>query len=192
MGEKAATRVPFAKSQALLLGLAVWGVAAGLYAAGPSTWGWFSYHPLSMMTAFVSFGSSAAIVKKRGGYENTKLHGYIMTCSVALAMFGWYVIYSNKQLFNKPHLTSWHSLVGVYALVGYLVLQVVGLLGLHPDFGVLKTNKTVRTVHKLFGRTVIAAGWMACSMGFNKMNPNVVHQLIFAVPLLGGAFFVLL
>ena len=186
-----------------------------------------------------------------------------MTVATCLALFGWYVMYSNKEASQKPHLTSWHSLVcisvqrqyidrefsskfesgcepgvraldareferdteqvlrlfrrlsivaksetgnsrylrylsrernarrgtvrrgqvGMVAIVGFVGLDVVGMLALHPDFGVLRTNKTVRTAHKYGGRVVMATGYAACVMGFNKMNPNQIHQAAFGAPL---------
>jgi hypothetical protein len=41
-------------------------------------------------------------------------------------------------------------------MAGFIGLFVIGLSGLHPDFGVLKTNKTVRKAHKFSGKAVIA------------------------------------
>lgn len=71
---------------------AIYGVLVGIYAGAPGgSWKWFSYHPASMMVSFVSLSVSAAIIKKRGGYENTKIHGTLMAVATALAAFGWYM-----------------------------------------------------------------------------------------------------
>lgn len=170
-----------------------YGALAGLYAAAPrGTWSWFAYHPFSMMTSYVALGASAAIVKKMRGYDNTKLHGSMMTVATLLAGFGWYVIYSNKEALGRPHLTSWHSWVSVVALLGYGASCAVGLVGIHPDFG-LRNTKTVRSAHKWASRVATATGWVACVMGFNKMHADEpVKQLLFAAPLAAAAYFVLL
>ena len=52
-------------------------------------------------------GSDAALVKKKGGYTNTKTHGNLMSAAVLLALGGWYVIYSRKEMLGKPHVQSW-------------------------------------------------------------------------------------
>ena len=57
---------------------------------------------------------------------------------------------------KRNHFTSLHGQSGGVILVLYLILAVVGFLGLHPDFGLLKTNKTVRAVHKYSGTYIIA------------------------------------
>jgi len=54
-----------------------YGVVAAVYVALiPGKWIWFSWHPLMMMISFFILSSFAAMYKKIGGYENTKLHGY--------------------------------------------------------------------------------------------------------------------
>jgi hypothetical protein len=54
----------------------IYSIIAAVYIASiPRTWIWFNWHPLSMIAAFILFASFAALRKKIGGYENTKLHG---------------------------------------------------------------------------------------------------------------------
>ena len=55
-----------------------------------------------------------------------------------------YVIYSNKEMNQKPHLTSYHSLMGITAVAGCIMAMIAGALFLHPDFGMDKGNKTYR------------------------------------------------
>lgn len=145
-----------------------------------------------MMVAFVALGSKAALVKKGGGYVRTKRHGNTLVLGLAIALFGWYVIYTNKNAKGSPHNTSWHSWVGVTALLSWVGLAMVGMLALHPDFGALKSQKTIRFAHKWGGRFATGMGWLACFMGFAKTNPEPLHQFLFGAPLLAGAFFVLL
>jgi len=68
--------------------------------------------------------------EKKGGYENTKAHGSIMSLAMVLALFGWYVIYSNKEANDKPHLTSWHSWFGLAAIVGWVCFAIAGAVAL--------------------------------------------------------------
>jgi hypothetical protein len=37
-------------------------------------------------------------------------------------------------------------------MLSYCGLLAIGMVGLHPDFGVLKTNQQIRFAHKTFGR----------------------------------------
>jgi hypothetical protein len=141
------------------------------------------WHPLSMIVSFILFSGFAILIKKDGGYQNTKIHGYLMSASVLIAFFGWYVIYSNKELQNKPHLVTLHAQIGVAVLLSFLGLGAVGYIALNPDTGLLRTNKSVRFAHKWGGRLVTVAAFVCCCYGFNTIDPDTNHQLAFAIPL---------
>ena len=51
------------------------------------------------------------LAKKIGGYENTKLHGVLLTISTVAAFIGLYVIYSNKDMRKAPHFQTTHGKV---------------------------------------------------------------------------------
>lgn len=79
------------------------------------------------------------------------------------------------------------------ALISYAVLLVVGLIGLHPDFGVKKTNKLIRWTHKWGGRLATGLGWLAAIVGFNCMHADQpLKKFLFAAPLVIASYFVLL
>lgn len=171
--------------------LAAYGALA-LYYAYDSKFSLFSYHPLLMTLGFITLAGNAILIKKIGGYENTKLHGIIFFAANVSAGFGWYYIYRNKELNNRPHLTSLHAKLGVAALLSYISLQLVGLLALHPDFGVLKTNKTVRFAHKWFGKAATALAWTAAVLGLFKIQQDINYQIAIVAPLVILGYFVLL
>lgn len=173
--------------------LIAYGFLFGFYAAtAKGKWDWFSWHPLSMVIGFVTLSGNAILLKKIGGYDNTKMHGNLMFLASVLAGFGWYVIYSIKEMKNKPHLTSIHGKLGAVALLGYTGLVMVGALALNPDFGIMKTNKLVRLVHKWSGRACTAVAWTACVLGVMSVQPNQAVSGIFALPLLVSGFYLLL
>lgn len=47
----------------------------------------------------------------------SQLHSALSNLAVIAMLGGLYAIYSNKEKMGKPHWTSWHSWVGVSALV---------------------------------------------------------------------------
>lgn len=118
-----------------------------------------------MIFGFIGLAVNGAMIKKIGGYDNTVTHGKLMNIGVVIGLFGWYVIYSNKEANGKPHLTTLHGKLGAISMLGYLSLGIVGLLALHPDMGMLKTNKTVRFFHKWLGRGFTALSWYVCVLG---------------------------
>src|SRR4051812_17504446 len=87
-------------------------LAIGYIASMPKKWIWFSWHPMSMVVGFILCATNAALIKRIGGYNNTKLHGYLMLAAIICALFGWYVIYTNKEMSKKNHLTTYHAQLG--------------------------------------------------------------------------------
>jgi hypothetical protein len=178
---KDAKAPPGGPGQVLAVPLVLFGLGGAAWYEYTMDMAWFSHHPASMLVAFVALGGNAALIKKKGGYANTKTHGNVMSLAMALALFGplsfchhlvsqpacaspacqrgaccaptrsltqaapscdwsrprchsgWYVIYSNKNILGKPHLTSWHSWIGFAALIGWIAFALAGALGLHPE-----------------------------------------------------------
>ena len=156
----------------------------------------FSWHPWAMFFSFVTLAGNATLLKKIGGLENTRMHGYLMCGATILAYAGYWVIHSIKDKYNKPHWQSLHAQCGVGALVGYTALAIFGGVALHPDWGVFKGNQLMRAAHKWAGRLVTALAWGTCVLGLRSGNmyndvPEYVQGL-FMLPLLLFGFYVLL
>jgi Eukaryotic cytochrome b561 len=110
----------------------------------------------------------------------------------AVAAFGWYVIYSNKELYGRPHLITTHGQLGAAVIIGYLLLGVFGAFALNPDWGIFKGNTTVRLAHKLGGRVLTALAWLSSVLGFYAIEPSLEVTGVFTVPLFLFGLFVLL
>lgn len=132
---------------AIVLALVVYSLGAG-YMAGtqPAGAGWrfFSWHPFLMTTGMVGLLGMAIATKKRKGYANTKLHAMMAMAGNTLILAGLYVIYSNKESMERPHITTKHATAGIIVIVMCLTLGMVGTVFLHPDFGIDKNNKVIR------------------------------------------------
>ena len=50
-----------------------------------SKFSFFSFHPFFMTAGFITLAGNAALIKKIGGYENTKTHGILMTIASVCA-----------------------------------------------------------------------------------------------------------
>jgi hypothetical protein len=64
--------------------LLLYGVVAAIYLY-QSNFRFFSWHPFFMVISFISLAGNAALIKKIGGYENTKIHGYMMWGAIIFA-----------------------------------------------------------------------------------------------------------
>lgn len=127
----------------------------------------------------------AAVTKKLGGYTNTKIHGMLASFGYLLALGGLVAIYHNKNLWNKEHFTSLHGKIGIAVMALLLAPLLAGAVALHPDFGIDKTNKTIRKIHKVFSRILMAVAWGNSLYGLYGMrNQHPEELLLYGVPLM--------
>ncbi|GBG32721.1 Hypothetical Protein FCC1311_089462 [Hondaea fermentalgiana] len=161
------------------------GVGVGAYSAMlPGSWTWFSWHPLIMSVVCFVIATLGTLLKKIGGLENTRTHAKLLTGGTALLWFGFYVIYTNKEMARKEHFLSWHAWIGLMSLFGWSASIPPLNATIHPDFGKAKTNQSFRFMHRWTGRIILALSWLACFTGFQTMQPNLWMQVIVAVPLI--------
>lgn len=163
------------------------GVYLGSLPAGFGSWVWFSWHPLAMSVASLTLAVLATLLKKIGGLQNTVTHGYLMSAAMSLMLFGFYVIYSNKDSLGKEHFQTWHSWAGAATAWGFLALALGASLSIHPVYGMMRSSTVIRTFHKYGGKALLALSWTACMTGFMTMVPDVAAQAAFGVALAGLA-----
>lgn len=165
------------RPRALLALLAAISAGLAVYVGRP--WRWFSYHPLLMLLAHLALASAATAAKReRKGRSNTILHARGMLLATALSLGGWYIIYEQKIMLGKPHNTTYHSLAGLATLVSFCGLSLVGVVALHPDFGLLKASKIIRTVHKMFGRAATVVSFAALASGTATIAGNGIAAML--------------
>ena len=107
-------------------------------------WRYFSWHPFLMITGFIAMMGVSALIKKKGGYVNTKLHGMISSAGTFMVFGGLYVIYQHKESLGKDHVTTTHAICGIVTVAACVMAMLAGGVFLHPDFGFDKTNKVIR------------------------------------------------
>lgn len=81
----------------------------------------FSWHPFLMTLAFSFFMTEAILlfsphcspVRKFAHKTKGRIHWMLQILSITCATTGLIVIIYNKNLNGKPHLTSWHGLLGL-------------------------------------------------------------------------------
>ena len=103
--------------------------------------------------------------------------------SIFVCFAGLYCIYQNKENNGYSHLQSAHSRTGAFVVLNCVGLGLAGGIFLHPDFGVDKTNKTIRLLHKTFSRLVLIAAWMTAFLGLLQLTDDTTTLFMFAAPL---------
>jgi hypothetical protein len=182
------------KYQALVAAFLLYSLIVGYYAATRPNGSFrspFSFHPLLMTLGMVGCGGIATVTKKLGGYANTKNHGLGASLGVMLNLGGLYAIYHNKNLMQRPHFTSYHGILGLGLVLSSIGAGLVGGAFLHPDYGIDKTNGTIRLAHKMFARIVLGAAWVTAFMGMYNMTQDPMNLALFGLPLVVLAPFTL-
>lgn len=158
------------------------GYYAGIQPIGQ--WRYFSWHPFLMMCGMVGMAGIGALTKKLGGYTNTKSHAILAGGANMLNFAGLYCIYKNKEMNGYKHMQSTHAWSGVLLMFSTCAMGFAGSVFLHPDFGIDKTNKTIRLYHKMFSRFTLVFSWMNCVIGLSQLIPLQTTMLfMFAMPL---------
>lgn len=159
-------------------------LAFALYASTLyGSWAWFSFHPFITIVASFILVPLAVLKKKIGGVQNTKLHGNMLLAALLLVYMGFYVIYSNKSMLSKLHFQSTHSYLGVASILSFSS-SALGFFSLHPTYGLFKTDKRIRQVHKWSGKITVILLWFTCFMGFENVELVWWRQLLFGACIL--------
>mmetsp|Transcript_7519 Transcript_7519/g.12532 ORF Transcript_7519/g.12532 Transcript_7519/m.12532 type:complete len:202 (-) Transcript_7519:179-784(-) len=172
---------------ALITIILMYSLVGGFLAGSqPNGAGWrlFSWHPFLMMVGMIGLMGAGAMIKKLGGYTNTKLHGIFTWSGLFCAFGGLYAIYHNKEMNGYKHWQTTHAMMGIACIVSCVSLGFVGGFVLHPDFGIAKTNKNIRMAHKFGARIVLLLTWFTAFMGLQTLNNSPPALAIFAVPLM--------
>lgn len=112
------------------------------YAAHQPTSTLFSWHPTLMSLAFaflmaeaiLVFSPQSSLLQQKPRKLKVTCHWTLMVCSAVCAITGFAVIYYNKELREKPHLKSWHGILGIIT-VAYVIVQCCGGFNLlYPQF----------------------------------------------------------
>lgn len=101
-----------------------------------------------------------------------------------LSLGGLYAIYRNKNMWGKAHFTSSHGQAGLAIIISAIGAGMAGGVFLHPDFGIDKTNKTIRYAHKVFARGLLMAAWGTAFYGYYTMTKDPFDLALFGLPLL--------
>ena len=72
----------------------------------------------------------------------------------------------------------------MFVFINMIGLGLVGGIVLHPDFGVDKTNGTIRKLHKFTSRFIVALSWMTAISGLYQLTQDLMLLSIYSVPLL--------
>lgn len=101
---------------------------------------------------------------------------------------GLYAIYNHKNSIGKAHFQTTHSIAGLVVLGGCFMSGMAGGVFLHPDFGMDKTNKTIRFAHMWMSRFVLIIAWFNAFIGLTQLTEDPTKLAAYGLPLLALLF----
>eukprot|EP00053_Salpingoeca_punica_P006706 m.62932 g.62932 ORF g.62932 m.62932 type:complete len:204 (+) comp13817_c0_seq2:35-646(+) len=162
--------------QALLSGFVVLSVA--WFALQPSSLSLFSWHPFCMTLAVVgTLPWAISRFQQPSGQgtpnrtDRTWSHFRLMAFTALLMAIGHYAIYATKEAYGKPHLTSWHGLLGAIASILIIMQTFSNSAFLYPErikdmVAKIGGFKVAYRVHRLMGMTTFSLATTALFLGF--------------------------
>jgi hypothetical protein len=138
------------------------------FASDPS---FFKWHPVGFLAAFLLFSANAVAAMKNGRY--LWIHFLLQLATAAAVAFAFYVIFSIKEQFTRPHFwspqASPHAWVGGAAIVGYLAITLFAALLMSPLHD--KSSRVAwAALHRQWGLLFWLVACAALLTGWNKYH----------------------
>ncbi|CAF0796281.1 unnamed protein product [Brachionus calyciflorus] len=178
--------------------LAFIGVIAYFSVPGSSL---FSWHPFLMTLGYVGFLFQAILVFSRESslfatikHKNKiTLHWIFNTLGLFSILLGYAAIYYNKEERGKPHLKTWHGILGIATIVYTIVQFVAGhnLTIFNSFVRKFVSYQSLSMYHATSGTFLYVLACLSISLGiysnwFSESTPFYVWYLCFAITAMLG------
>jgi hypothetical protein len=138
---------------------------------------WFALHPTSELTALIAMVSSVLVGKLQGPEHGWKQNFFSFVSWLA-ASFGFYIVFTVKQQYHKPHFVTPHSHLGAITFLLIMAYTIISLVAFHPNRGPQRNNERAQKIHSNLGRMIVVLGLLTASAGIMELEvlmvPNVV------------------
>jgi hypothetical protein len=129
----------------------------------------FKWHPVAFIAAFVLLSANAVAAMKWQRW--LWVHSALQALASAAICFGFYVIWSLKEQFKRPHFwstdASLHAWLGGAALSAYLLMSVLASLFMSPLHD-KRTRVGYAAMHRQWGFLFWLVACAALLTGWNK------------------------
>lgn len=147
-----------------------------------------------MMEAILMFSPQSSLLAKSSRVIKAEYHKILQILALFCSVGGFLVIYSNKNLHNKKHFTSFHGLLGLITMILVLIQNFSGTFITYSKWLLPKNVKLakVKLLHALMGSLVFMSACTTfylglCSNWFVKnSNTYTWYGSAFSILALGG------
>ena len=128
---------------------------------------WFGYHPLFMSLGYILLMGNAISLEKFG--VNNWSHMILQLICLLFVDFAFYVIWTNKNTYNKSHLTSYHSWFGIAVLILNNLVAFGSINSMWPA-KTPQQRKDDKKLHILAGKAIFSIAMAVVCSGFYKIG----------------------
>lgn len=151
----------------------------------------FSWHPTLMVLSFaflmveaiLMFSPQSSLILSSPRATKVNFHWILQTSAVVFALGGFAAIYSNKNMYNKPHFKSWHGLLGLSTVILICLQSLQGVGVMYSKLPLAKKLKPsqLKQLHAVCGSLVFIVACITLGLGFysNWYTKNVHVSVVY-------------
>lgn len=121
-----------------------------------------------MTEAILLFSPHSSPVFKLKHQTKSRLHWLLQMCCVCCAVLGFASIAINKNLNGKPHITTWHGLIGVVTLGAVAMQSLAALPLLYHKLAKGRSLAKLKRYHAASGLLVYLLGVTSLLLGMRS------------------------
>ncbi|KAF2903855.1 hypothetical protein ILUMI_02314 [Ignelater luminosus] len=161
-----------------------------LYLCLTNEWIFFTWHPVLLATGWVLLMSEGILLLAPNNTltralslthkSRVKYHWIIQIVGIVSSLAGFIVIYINKNLKDKPHFHSWHGLIGLISVIGFIPSIISGIVALY-GFALKNYIKPVNSklIHRICGILTFSIGSITVLLSlYTKWFQRNVNDLL--------------
>lgn len=123
---------------------------------------------LFMSEAILIFSPHGSPIKKLTHRTKSRFHWILQGLCVSCAVLGIVAIYYNKHLHGKPHLTSWHGVLGVMTLWVTILQSLAALPLLYHSLAKGWSLAKLKQYHAATGMVTYLLGSISLVLGLSS------------------------
>lgn len=121
-----------------------------------------------MSEAILIFSPHGCPIKKLTHRTKSRFHWILQSLCVSCAVLGIVTIYYNKHLNGKPHLTSWHGVLGVMTLWVIILQSLAALPLLYHSLAKGWSLAKLKQYHAATGMVTYLLGSISLVLGLSS------------------------
>jgi len=130
--------------------------------------------PISEMTAITLLAASIMYQRinpaANSADQNVRRQILFAVLALLIASFGFYVVYTTKNEYDKPHFLTIHSHLGLFSFSAVTLYAIVSYTGFNPMTGWGKDSTRAKRLHRNIGQVIVMVGLITAAFGILELE----------------------